>query len=118
MFAILVVEREPIKLESLPANLLIWTLTAGAVAAVGGLIVGLFTRFSQKPPPGGPRPRPSRGGLVWLPVVVVAGVVLGVVPLGLNYLWKVLGWQPSMPLLPDVPSLRTLLYALNVVAAV
>ena len=39
MFAILVVEREPIKLESLPANLFMWTLTAGAVAGLVGLLV-------------------------------------------------------------------------------
>src|SRR5947209_4077829 len=99
MFAILVVEREPIKLESLPANLLIWTLTAGAVAAGVGLLVWLVTRSFRKPL-GGPGQPPGRTSSLWLPSVVVVGALVGVLPLGLTYLWKMVGWQPSaLPML-------------------
>src|SRR5438309_470131 len=115
MFAILVVEREPIKLESLPANMFMWTLTAGTVAALVGLLVWLFTRAFRNPPPGGPG-ESSKGVSLLLPILAV-GAVVGALPFGLNYLWPVLGWQPSLPMLPDAAFWRNLLYALNVVAA-
>src|SRR5438874_2636985 len=98
MFAILVVERPPLKLDTLPVALFLWILTAGCVAAGVALLVWLFTRFTgPKTPTGGGG---SGGGMNWLGAILFAAVLAGI-PFGMRALWNVLGWPVTIPQLPE-----------------
>jgi ABC-type Na+ efflux pump permease subunit len=114
MFAI-VLEREPTKLEALPATLTAWTLAAGAFAAAALLIY--FIAYLVRPPKvAGAEPAPP----LWrtLLAVVLFGGLLAFVPAGLVRLAPRLGLTGVTELLtPPTPAQKAGWYALVFVAA-
>lgn len=92
MFAILVVEREPSKLENLPAMLQTWLLSAGGLALLGVLLWGVnaLVRRSRR----GAVPGPRSSVVPWLLFVLIAGAGLAFLPPGLNQLWQTRGLIP------------------------
>jgi hypothetical protein len=88
MFATLIVEREPLKLETLPAAVQGWLMVVGAVAGLG-LIFGVALRLA--------RGREARGGqslslATWVVGVALGGALLTALPLLLRVAWNAMGW--------------------------
>ncbi len=93
MFAVFVQEREPLKLEDLPAMLETWVLVVGSFAALGLVLWVLLLRRLGP----GWRERPGSWPRRILSILVGGGVLL-VAPAVLQILWNYLGWvNPASP---------------------
>src|SRR5262245_50468589 len=92
MFATLVLERDPLKLEFIPADVQSWLLTAGSFAAVALAIWLLVRVIRGKGPDRDERPWPVGTTVA---VVLACGFLLMLLPVGLQYLWDALGWSAS-----------------------
>lgn len=89
MFAILVLEREPMKLEDLPAALQTWIMAAGGIASIA-VAVWLIANLIQ-PPREGSILNP-RTLLPQLLTILIGGLAVALLPLGMRWLWNVQGW--------------------------
>jgi hypothetical protein len=95
MFATLVLEREPLKLQDLPASMHTWLLAAGSFAGVG-LVMWLALYLARM----GERGRRISPWALFgrLPLVLIGGAVLLFVPAALQILWNYQGWyNPAQP---------------------
>ncbi len=92
MFAILVVEREPYKLENLPTMLQMWLLSTGGFAAVGLLLVGI-AMLAQRSQAAAAERRPSMKH--WLVALILCALAFTFAPAGVNALFQKLGWAPQ-----------------------
>ena len=88
IFAI-VLEKDPLKIASFPADVGNWLLTAGAVAAFA-LVIWLLVRVLRGPGPMRDERRLSAGGYLFF--VMALGLALLLLPAGLQAVWNSFGW--------------------------
>ncbi len=88
MFA-LVIEKDPLRLESVPAEVRTWLVTAGAVAAFA-LVIWLILRVIRGPSPY--RDDRSLSGGQFVGAVAILGLFLMLLPAGLQTIWNLRGW--------------------------
>ncbi|MBV9125833.1 MAG: hypothetical protein JO112_20980, partial [Planctomycetes bacterium] len=95
MFAAgLVIEKEPLSLQSLPQALTIWLLAAGGFAAVG-LLITLAARLLHRQGRGEPSPVQGLRKQRWLSGLsasLLGGAVVALLAAGLPLVWYFLGW--------------------------
>lgn len=101
LFAVLIIEREPLKLADVPAMVQSWVLVAGGFAVAALVLWLLAQALAGLGPPG---KRPERPWAAWLLTGLLGGVALAVVAGALPRLWTVLRWdapglkEPTRPL--------------------
>src|SRR5205823_693998 len=95
MFAILVLEREPMRWESLPQGIISWILSAGGFAAAA-LLIWLLAHALRTLVDANrnEEPIPWLSRILW---TLVGGAVLAAVPLGLYQVWTKLDWTYTGP---------------------
>jgi ABC-type transport system involved in multi-copper enzyme maturation permease subunit len=94
MFATLVLEREPLKLEELPETMRSWLLVSGAFAAFA-LAIWFIVFLVQGPGPARDERQWSWGRL--LLTIALAGLVVVCLPPALQVLLTSLGWMEPPP---------------------